>query len=245
MSGNPTGSNVVPMPHAATPATAAAAPAPTPAWGGPWAMNPIYPIPPGPWSSGGLPWGQSGCCPPGGMDALMKCYCDVQAATAFICSVMVQCVQTNPAVVQAIIAAIEASGSTLPLLGVTNGVEAQAGQVGEWVEFQQLPAFAAGNSTQSVTMGVLQPGDWDCWMDCSVSVGVTDLQIFLSPAPAGFSGDCGGYLATTPGPEGVRLVGQTDQGLISVPSLIVFSMIVGGATAAGSGVLQFKARRRR
>ena len=148
MSGNPSGSNVVPMPHALAPASnPAQPPMPFPMWGG----------------GGSLPWGP-GCCPPGGMDALMKCYCDVQAATAFICSVMVQCVQNNPAVAEAIIAAIEKSGSSVPLLGITNGQPAQPGQVGEFIQYTQggIPVSAGAATTTQVTMGILQPGDWYC-----------------------------------------------------------------------------------
>ena len=106
-----------------------------------------FPLPwatPGP--GGQLPWLPPGCCPPGGMDALMKCYCDIQAAMAFISKIMIDLINNDPAVAQAMIAAIEKSGSTLPLVGVTNGSDAQPGQVGEWVHLVQTASY--GTATQ-------------------------------------------------------------------------------------------------
>lgn len=231
MSGNPTVSNVVPMPHAAAPATA----------------PPQMPMPmPSMWGGGGsLPWGP-GCCPPGGMDALMKCYCDVQAATAFICSVMVQCVQTNPAVVQAIIAAIENSGSSLPTLGVTNGAEAQAGQVGEFVAFSQQINFPAGGVAQtSVSLGILQPGDWDVWAYMGMSVDFVSLYFAISPQPAGFDYTLvGASSSPTTTPEYQTVVSPVGRALTSVPSPIVFSVSI-NATVAGFATMNFIARRAR
>ena len=55
-----------------------------------------------PWGSGTPPWLQQapGCCPPGGMDALMKCYMDIQAASCFIAQIMIDQINNNPAVKQ-------------------------------------------------------------------------------------------------------------------------------------------------
>lgn len=234
MSGNPTGSNVVPMPHAQAPATA----------------PPQMPTPmPGMWGGGGsLPWGP-GCCPPGGMDALLKCYCDVQAATAFICSVMVQCVQTNPAVVQAIIAAIKASGSSLPLTGVTNGSDAQPGQVGEFVTFQLgMPYTGAVGQVISFSMGVLQPGDWDVWYTASATGLTTSIAAEINPLPVGFVNSL--FASLDPGSaagEASVLVSSTTRALISVPSLVVIQMSLNwvAATTPGTANVYFVARRRR
>lgn len=232
MSGNPT-SNVVPMPHVQAPAiNPAQAPMPFPMWGG----------------GGTLPWGP-GCCPPGGMDALLKCYCDVQAATAFICSVMVQCVQTNPAVVQAIIAAIEASGSTLPLIGVTNGSDAQPGQVGEFVQLTASIAYpATPASTVSGTYGVLNPGDWDCWMYGLTTTVVGDLSQNLNPQPPGFNSDMQ-MRVEMPDAAGFGYLPPTlARASLSVPTLIAVSIGTNFTASAGNaGVFEgvFCARRRR
>ena len=230
MSGNPTVSNVVPMPHAAAPAQASA-PMPMPSmWGG----------------GGSLPWGP-GCCPPGGMDALMKCYCDVQAATAFICSVMVQCVQTNPAVVQAIITAIENSGSSLPLLGVTNGSQAQPGQVGEFIQFSSVNTVnipSGGSQVFNLPMGVLQPGDWEIQAYIAVQALVSLVSFGLAPEPAGFSSDCGGSLALSPLGEWQYVVGKPTQGLISVPTLLAFGITLDGQ-ASTTGTMEFYVTARR
>lgn len=233
MSGNPT-SNVVPMAKAPTPATA----------------PPQMPMPmPGMWGGGGsLPWGP-GCCPPGGMDALMKCYCDVQAATAFICSVMVQCVQTNPAVVQAIIAAIEASGSSLPLLGVTNGEPAAVGQVGEFEVLTASQTYPATAGTyQPVTMGILQPGDWDIWAYVRPSTPMDWISISINPLPAGVYDSLSCVASSGDAPlQYFTLVSPATRALLSLPTLFVLNMGTDNTTGGtgGTASLALAARRRR
>ena len=233
MSGNPTGSNVVPMPpHALAPASnPAQPPMPFPMWGG----------------GGSLPWGP-GCCPPGGMDALMKCWCDVQAATAFICSVMVQCVQTNPAVTAAIIAAIEASGSSLPLTGVTNGSDAQPGQVGEWVEYVAEPAYSGAiDQTVVAPMGVLNPGDWDYWFQVSPSNTTTTVAAYINPLPPGFTSGLFATVDAGTGSQATTLVSSTGRALISVPSLVTLQLSMNWVAVSPPGTANcvFMARRRR
>lgn len=229
MSGNPTGSNVVPMPKAPAPATAPPMPMPS-MWGG----------------GGSPPWGP-GCCPPGGMDALLQCYCDVQAATKFICSVMVTCIQTNPAVTAAIIAAIEASGSSLPLIGVTNGSDAQPGQVGEWVQFSQNFNYTAAAQTQTLTLGVLNPGDWDCWLYASGFAGTyNDCNFELNPVPPGFAGDMGAGNVSLSGPVSVTIPSTTVRASITAPSLIAVQIQTNEfnqTSGASSGNMTFRARR--
>lgn len=226
-------SNVVPMPHATTP-TPAQPPMPFPMWGG----------------GGSLPWGP-GCCPPGGMDALLKCYCDVQAATAFICSVMVQCVQTNPAVVDAIIAAITASGSNVPLVGVTDGSNAQPGQVGEWVsvEVDNIPVVADAATTTQVNFGVLQPGDWDCYVGFSDFASSPGNLFGLSPS-TGFSNNMRGISLVGAGSSQANtIVGFPARGSFSVPTLVNFTVTTnypaGPIQPGQSAFMIFMARRAR
>lgn len=197
-----------------------------------------------------LPWGQTGCCPPGGMDALMKCYCDLQQASAFIGQVMLDQINNNPAQIEAIIAGIEASGSSLPTIGVTNGSNAQPGQVGEWVEFVATAAYTAASQTQNLTMGVLQPGDWDCTAFCEYSTYITGSQFILAPQPAGFSNTMFGATesAGDTGILGITTVSPLARASISVPSLVVFSLTTNGPSAgpsAGQATLTFDARRAR
>lgn len=193
-----------------------------------------------------LPWGQSGCCPPGGMDALMKCYCDLQQASAFIGQVMLDQINNNPAITEAIIAAIEKSGSTLPTIGVTNGSDAQPGQVGEWVDMVNPVPFPTAQQTIPVTMGVLQPGDWTCYGFAIPTTEVTSVQFLLNPVPAGFDSNMQAQAISTN--EVSSLSAPVCRALISVPTLVVFQLTtnVGSpGSAAGTMYLTFAARRAR
>lgn len=221
MPGSPMGSNVVPMP--------AAAPAP---------MAYPWPMPPG-----GFP---AGCCPPGGMDALLQCYCDVQSATAFISKVVQDLAANDPVFQQSLVDAIVASGSNIPLIGVTNGTPAQPGQVGEYVSYHLQPTFAAtANQSQPVTMGVLQPGDWQVWSTLSTSVVTTGSNMVLNPVPPGFSSSLEQQLAGAASGLTTVLLGGPAQALISVPTLVVIQLSTNtdGAGAAGYADLFFNALR--
>lgn len=194
-----------------------------------------------------LPWGQTGCCPPGGMDALMQCYCDIQAATKFITTIMIDAINNNPAVAQAIIAAIEKSGSNLPTLGVTNGAAAQPGQVGEWVRFTQTVAVPATVSVQSLNMGILQPGDWDIDTTAWPTVFLSTCRVQLNPQPAGFSDNMyANFNASGTGESTTLTTGRT-QALISVPSLVVLQLATNefGTGAAGNVTVNVSCRRMR
>lgn len=186
----------------------------------------------------------AGCCPPGGdMSALLQCYCDVQAATAFISKVVTDLAANDPAFQQALVDGIAASGSNLPLIGVTNGSDAQPGQVGEWVLLKQtnVPA-GAGTVIQTLTMGVLQPGDWDVWGHMiydQFSYG----QFVLNPVPAGFSGDLNSFLTGVT--QNASVTSTVTRALISVPSLIAMQVTTTNPGAATSFDFEFSARRRR
>ena len=187
-----------------------------------------------------LPWGQTGCCPPGGMDALMKCYCDIQAASAFIGQIMIDQINNNPAVTEAIIAAIEKSGSSLPLIGVTNGQPAQPGQVGEFFQLSNSAGtFPSGPNTQIFSVGVLQPGDWmmQAWMLPSTVVQSIFFETTPAPLPGASNGLAGFLYDSTPPSTAEQLVvGQSCQLLTSVPTLIAFTL---NTTAAAAGGFQF------
>lgn len=191
-----------------------------------------------------LPWGQTGCCPPGGLDALMKCYCDIQQASAFIGQIMLDQINNNPAIIAAIIAGIEKSGSNLPLLGVTNGSEAQPGQVGEFIKYEVTIAFPTGSASQPITMGVLPPGDWDVWSYANVDEGLTSIGWNTNPTPAGFADQLLAGLGITGTEWLAMVVSNTTQATTSVPSLIAFTVLSTASTAGALGIV-FCARRRR
>ena len=192
---------------------------------------------PMPWGGGSQPpWLPAGCCAPGGMDALMKCYMDIQAASCFIAQVMIDQINNNPAVTAAMIAAIEKSGSSLPTIGVTNGAAAQPGQVGEYQLLLYNGAFTTGTQDQVFSVGVIPPGDWMLSTYCLPSVPVTSMLYGTNPEPAGLSTALAGYVDSTAGMVGQLIVGQSAQLLTSVPTLMAFSM---ATVAAAAGTFQF------
>lgn len=220
MSGTVARNNVVPMPANGTPPT-------TPV---PWPQPGMWP----------MPSAMAGCCPPSN---LMQCYCDIQNATAFICAVMVDCINTNPAVTTAIIDAITKSGSNVPLLGVTNGADAQPGQVGEWVIMSQNVSYTTGNQTQTVSMGILQAGDWDCWVSLNPEMAVTAVQFYQNPLPPGFIGGLPGWFFSTDS-QNALVISPVNRALISVASPVIMTLIT-TAPGAGTANMIFYARRMR
>lgn len=223
MARRPAGTNVVPMPAAAPP-------------GQMMPMTGTWPMPPFP----------AGCCPPGGMDALMQCYCDIQAATAFISKVVQDLAANDPAFQQSLVDAIVASGSNVPLVGVTNGADAQPGQVGEWAETMVGITYPTGSSTQSVTMGILQPGDWDVWAFFNPDQAISAVQFYLNPLPAGMmGGNLPGWFIAATDVNNALIISPVNRALISVPTLFVFTLITQTTGAGGPGQMVFLARRRR
>lgn len=204
-------------------------PTPVPAQG-------YWPMPP----PGTLP----GCGPPS--NSLMDCYWSVQSATAFISAIMIDAINNNPAVTQAIISAIEASGSTLPLVGVTNGSNAQPGQVGEYVELDHsFPYVSGNNQTATVTAGILQPGDWDVWSWANPSNFVNWLNFYLNPIPAGFSSSMWTAIGVSPTlTEGVAFISTAVRASLAVPTLMAFTVNY-SCTTAGNVQFVTSARRRR
>lgn len=191
----------------------------------------------------------AGCCPPGGMDALMQCYCDIQAAKNFIGKIVLDLMQTDPAFATAMVQAIADSGAALPLVGVTNGTPAQPGQVGEFINiYVTAPYPVTANYAQAVTMGVLQPGDWDCAAYAYVDQAVTGMAYELSPAPPGVSNPMPGEFIVPAATVAGVVVTPLAQMLIAVPTLINFRVITNLGAAgpsAGNVTIVFMARRAR
>jgi hypothetical protein len=213
--------------------------------------NNVVPMPtnwPGPsFNPGGRSWPSPPSCF-SELAAMNACYDSVQMMEQILAKVMTDLVTNNTAVQQAIVEAIAASGSNVPLIGVTNGSDAQPGQVGEWF-FQQQNITVTGVQSQTTMVSVtLQPGDWDFWAEMAVGVFVNDVQFVLSPAPAGVSDNQQAILATAPGTvEAIWLVGPTSRLSSSVPVLLPYQVMFNtlAAASAGGATMIFKARRRR
>lgn len=226
MSGNPTTpSNVVPMPTN---------------WPGPSFMPKTWPM------SGPSCFSE--------LASLNACYDSIQMMNQILAKVITDLVTNDKAVQAAIVEAIAASGSNVPLIGVTNGSDAQPGQVGEFVSFNQAVTYPAGvANTQVVTMGVLQPGDWDVWSTAGVYGFGGATQFILDPQPAGFSSQLQGSLLLpqtgVTGTAGSWIIGVMARASISAPTLIAMQFISNmfgdsAATSTSATLLVFARRRR-
>lgn len=205
-----------------------------PGWGprppapGPWgrppagAWPPCPPGPPGPWPRPPGPW------------QLEQCWEDVRATKNFLRRMLADIIAEDPSLI----------GLSQPIIGVTDGTQPQPGQVGEYVQFDGTVPIAAGTSTQSLSVGVLSAGDWDCWTWGYPSVGVDGLSWGLAPVPAGFNGNMltAFWLSI---PEWAIISSYQTRALTTAQSLIAFSLTVTNAAAAGNFSVSFAARRRR
>jgi hypothetical protein len=198
--------------------------------------------------------------PPGGpscfseLASLNACYDSVQMMEQILAKVITDLVTNNTAVQAAIVEAIAKSGSNVPLIGVTNGSDAQPGQVGEWLTWTVTVTYPATTANQQVvSIGTLPPGDWDVYS----AVGIFNLGgatgFFLNPVPAGFTSSLQGqYIGGGAGAAGTVsswIVGVPSRALISAPSLIAFQFnsnqfADSAATSTSSELIVFARRRR-
>jgi hypothetical protein len=208
----------------------------------------VVPMPtnwPGPmFNPAGRSWPQPPSCF-SELAALNACYDSVQMMEQILSKVITDLVQTNTAVQQAIVEAIAASGSNVPLIGVTNGSDAQPGQVGQWQETDQTGAIT-GALAQTVTTSITLPaGDWDLWGLLTSSTIVTDAQFRVpQPLPAGMSGDLYSYIAVPGGAE-ISVPSTTVRVLTAVPVLIPFTLIFNTISAGTAGTYEFATKARR
>ena len=190
-------------------------------------------------------------CGPGDLTALNACYDDLANASDLISALMIDLINNNPNVAQAIIDAINQTGNTLDINGVTNGTDANPGQVGELVRLVQPFNYPSTPTNGAlVTMGFLPPGDWDCWGFATVNVNITSTQFTLVTTPPGFSDSLqtGQWLAVSGGAVLLAPSTNTVRALTTAESLITYSVDVNNAglgPAAGTMTLRFMARRRR
>jgi hypothetical protein len=180
--------------------------------------------------------------------ALNACYDSVQMMEQILAKVITDLVQTNTAVQQAIVEAIAASGSNVPLIGVTNGSDAQPGQVGEFVSFSTQVPYTATPTSSVVSVGTLQPGDWDVWVFGIVTSWVSDVLFVQTPLPAGWTAALQATEAAVNSTLSVVLIANTVRALTSAPTLISYQVDVnnvGTGGTAGNLTLYTMARRRR
>lgn len=176
----------------------------------------------------------------------MSCYDDVRLAEAFLSKVMIGLIENNPAVTQAMINAIQKAGSSVPLIGVTDGSNAQPGQVGEWIQLSANFAIPIASQTLLLSLGVLQPGDWTCSALAFCNPWVGSLYFVLADN-TGFSNSMGSpALGATD--QAVNQISSVARCSISTPTLVAFSVSTNfdaSGTAASNGTIEFNARRAR
>lgn len=185
-----------------------------------------------------------GCLPSG--DGLIQCQEDVASAVAFISAVLIDLINNNPAVAEAMIEAMTKTGSALPLLGVTNGTPATAPQVGQYIQLSAELAYTATVTSAPLSLGVLPAGDWDCWLWATFTSATQGAQYSLNPLPAGFAANPVASTNAVVWPATAILSSMTVEALTAGDSLIVANTSV-AATSGQSGTMtvNFAARRRR
>jgi hypothetical protein len=124
---------------------------------------------------------------------LNQCYDDIQQMKIILTKVMTDLIKNDPDITQSILDAIQQSGTSTPILGVTDGSAAQPGQVGELVFYDlsgswsgAVPNIQASNTMISV--GPLPPGDWDVSFYMNVPDLIEGAACFFNPMPQGSKG---------------------------------------------------------
>jgi hypothetical protein len=179
--------------------------------------------------------------------SLNQCYEDILMMKQILSKVICDMAATDPDFQKCLAQAMAAAGSNVPLVGVTDGSNAQPGQVGEFLSNRQtvnIPAVT-GTNNQFLSTIVLPPGDWDIWAWTSVN-GIIDALLFsLDPQPAGFSNSAAAWFDDpTNNGVGLTISGMTARGSVSVPTLLVFIYST-VCTTATTAAFQVEARRRR
>lgn len=188
----------------------------------------------------------AGCTPPENLAALQACYDDLAKAMAFVSALMVDLLNNDPAVAEATIQAIEKSGAALPLLGVTNGTDAVSPQVGEYIQLSGTLAYTATPAGGVLSLGVLPPGDWDCWLWATFTSGMQGATITFSPLPAGFAANLVAGFYFGPTAASAILQTMTVRALVSVDTLIpVDAQAAAISGQSGTMTVNLGARRRR
>jgi hypothetical protein len=161
------------------------------------------------------------------MSGLMQCWQDIAQFQQFL-----QCMlsQMGP----------------IPLQGVTDGSDAKAGQIGEWIQMIQNFTVPITDQTITLSMGVLSPGDWTCFGHGFCSVQILALNFALVPQPTGFSNNMGGGVGSPA--VSVSIPSATARASLTVPTLVPFQITTYPVTTgpvAGAGQFIFAARRDR
>ena len=130
--------------------------------------------------------------------------------------------------------------------GVTNGSDAPAGQVGEYIKLTatgSIPNTSGTWQLVNVNPGSLQAGDWDVTATLNVNQFVLGASMQLSPVPPGFTTGMNGLLTSAAGLEG-WVVAMPARAILAGPASLPFALTF-DSNAAGSFELIVQARRAR
>jgi hypothetical protein len=148
-----------------------------------------------------------------------------------------------------------AQAGPIALQGVTDGSNALAGNIGEYIILSgSLPYAAYPTATSGVvSVGVLPPGDWNITGNMQASSLTGPASFHLTPVPVGMSNQMWAVtnVFTTAGAseENIALNAQAARGNFSVPTLLAFTIGINQGVAstlpAGTATLTLEARRMR
>lgn len=144
---------------------------------------------------------------------------------------------------------------TGPIVGVTDGSDAAPGQVGEFIKASSGFSYSASPvvTTSSLSVIIVQPGDWDLWAFISgMTTNFGGAAFYLNPVPTGMSNNLGtvnGIGSSSLVEQNATVVSAMARGLFSVPTLLAFTVTIDQSNTtgilAGSGQLSVEGRRRR
>jgi hypothetical protein len=136
----------------------------------------------------------------------------------------------------------------IPFTGVTDGSDAKAGQIGEYIIANGNLSYPASVTTHgSISPLVLPPGDWNVGASLQTSTDTaTGAFFYLDPQPTGFSTTMiGWYGAATVSTEFAVVQGIPARASLTVPTLLPFAVGIGAGPNAGVATLTVQARRAR
>lgn len=189
-------------------------------------------------------------CPPELVAKASRCWDQSRALEALIAKVLQDIINKNPN----LLPQLKAVG---PIIGVTDGSDAGPGEVGEFITAQGSMSYAPypTDTANSISLIVVQPGDWDFTISASFSTLIGGAVFELRPWPViGMSNQMVGYMSSVgdvPGIDfGTLIIGQSARGSFSVPTLLAFYCQVymsgdSNLTTGGTMDLRIEGRRRR
>lgn len=203
---------------------------------GTWPSNPGDPCNPG-----------CAPAPPSCFSAVAKadaCWDQSQALYNLVYKVVADVLQQNPGLVPP----PPPSAGSGPIRGVTDGSNANPGDVGEYIELSQNVNVPATPTQIPVSIGVLQPGDWDCFLWVIYNAPVTSGEFWLNPQPPGFSNAMYtfSFTGTAFDPAWMTVQSSLGRANLTAPTLVAITLMsnyAGNAAAATTAQVIFQARR--